>query len=78
MLQFRSTGNLTRTSVTIDPPAYAERTLALQAMGHSEGVAAAIAAGDLAVRALAVDLARGVGLLIEVDTTAARAAGILQ
>lgn len=54
------------------------RVAALMGIGHSVAIARAVVAGDLAVRVRAVDLGRYIGLLAPVNTTEARAAGLVQ
>jgi hypothetical protein len=78
-MMFLSNGHLSerRNGRTIALGA-ADPMSALLARGHSPTVAAAIAAGDLSVRLRALDLARLVGLICLVDTSAGRAAGLLR
>lgn len=65
-------------TIAIEVVTTERRITALIGIGHSATVARAVAAGDLAIRVRAVDLARSVGLLALVDTSEARAAGLLK
>lgn len=65
-------------SVILDRITRTRREQALIAVGHSAPIARAVAAGDLAVRIRTIDLARSIGLIALIDTTEARAAGLIK
>ena len=65
-------------TIVIDHITRTRREQALIAIGHSATIARAVAAGDLAARIRTIDLARYIGLIARVDTTEARAAGLIK